>query len=88
MTDTIVDQLAAAIRQASIIPSERRLWDVEQIAAYVGVSASTVYRTMICKPGFPEAVKIEGGPLRWVAGEVMDWTERQRRPARYGKRAA
>ena len=89
MTDTtLADQLVAAIRQASAIPSERRLWSVEQIADYYGVSASTVYRTLVCRVDFPAAVKVPGGPLRWVAGEVMDWSEAHRRPARCGRHAA
>jgi predicted DNA-binding transcriptional regulator AlpA len=64
----------------------RKLWNAEQVAEYFGVSSTTVYRSMLCVPSFPEAIKIVNGPKRWVSGEVIEWAESQRE--RRGKNAA
>ena len=60
------------------MPKEKRLWNAEAVADYFGLSSSAVYRCVLCKPDFPEAIKIEGGPKRWVSGEVIEWAEGQR----------
>lgn len=64
----------------------KKLWDATQVAEYFGVSSTTVYRTILCVPSFPDAIKIENGPKRWVSGEVIDWAESQRE--RRGRRAS
>lgn len=85
-SETIASQIAKALQAAAVLPHERRLWSVERICEYFDVSDSTAYRCIICKPDFPAPIKIEGGPQRWVAGEVMAWAENCRRETR--KKAA
>jgi len=77
--------IAAELRNVIIIPPEKRLWAAEQIAEYFGSSSTTIYRTVLCKPDFPKAIKIAGGAQRWVAGEVMEWAESQRGERRNGR---
>ncbi len=60
------------------IPKGKMLWNAEAVAEYFGLSTSATYRTILCKPDFPEAIKIERGCKRWVSGEVIEWAERQR----------
>lgn len=76
------DRLIAAMS----IPQTRKLWKVEDISEYFGVSTTTCYRCILCRPDFPEAIKISDGPKRWVSGEVMEWAEANRE--RRGRKAA
>ena len=66
------------IAHAMSVPQGKQLWNAEAVADYFGVSSSTVYKTILCKPSFPEAIKIESSCKRWVAGEVMEWAESNR----------
>lgn len=86
--ETIADQIAQALHAAAVLPWEKRLWSIERICEYFDVSDSTAYRCIVCRADFPAAVKIEGGPQRWVAGEVIEWAENQRREVRLGRKAA
>lgn len=72
----------ARLARAMALPLEKRLWAVEEICDYFGVSDATAYRAILCLPDFPDPIKIEGGPQRWVAGEVIAWAEQQRRAKR------
>lgn len=72
----IVRELRAAI----VVPAERRLWGLAEIADYSGYTLSTVQQNYVCKPDFPEAIRVErGAHPRWVAGEVMAWFEGKRK---------
>lgn len=86
--ETIAAEIARALHAAAVLPHEKRLWSVTRVAEYFDVSEATCYRAIICKPTFPPPIKIEGGPLRWVCGEVVKWAENQRRQARREKKAA
>lgn len=77
--ETIASEITRALQAAAVLPHEKRLWSVSRIGEYFDVAETTVYRAIICKPDFPAPIKIEGGPLRWVAGEVIEWAEAQRR---------
>lgn len=76
----------ARLSVALTMPKEKRLWNAEAVAEYFGISLSAAYRSVLCKPDFPEPIKIEGGCKRWVSGEVMDWAESHRE--RRGRRNA
>lgn len=69
-------QLGESIKLAASIPEERRLISKAWMMEYFEVKATALER-IIATPGFPEAIKIPAGPLRWKAAEVMDWAERQ-----------
>lgn len=74
-----IDALIAVLKRPAI-PAERILWDAEQAAAYLGVTARHFAERIACKPDFPKAIRlaeIKGG-LRWKAEEVMDWAESRR----------
>lgn len=79
-----IGELAAAIRAEHAIPEKARLWDRATLCQYYGVSETTLDRTIVCRPDFPDAVRIQFGPKRWPAREVIAWTEKQRE----NKRAA
>jgi predicted DNA-binding transcriptional regulator AlpA len=79
-----IGELAAAIRAEHAIPEKARLWDRATLCQYYGVSETTLDRTIVCRPDFPDAVRIQFGPKRWPAREVITWTEKQRE----NKRAA
>ena len=80
------EQIADAVRRATIIPAEKRLVDKVWMMEYFGVRA-TALEKILARPDFPDAIKIPSGPLRWKAGEVMDWAERQH-GARITRKAA
>lgn len=87
-SETIAAEIARALHAAAVLPHEKRLWSVSRIAEYFDVSETTCYRAIICKPDFPAPIKIAGGPLRWVCGEVIEWAENQRRKVRRERKAA
>ena len=54
------------------------LWSPREIAAYIGVNPKTVYNRVLCRAGFPVAVRPTGGRRLWVRIEVEEWVKRQR----------
>lgn len=73
---TIVRELRAAI----VVPAERRLWSMAEIADYSGYSVSTVQQRIVCLTDFPDAITVDqAAQPRWPAGEVMEWFESKRR---------
>lgn len=56
------------------------LWAISDICAWAKLSRKTAYR-IIYRPGFPTAIRIDGGHPRWVADEVKDWFDAQREAA-------
>jgi hypothetical protein len=55
---------------------ERALWSLEDIAAYSRYSATQLRSHVVCRPDFPEAVRImpKAHP-RWPAGQVWAFFE-------------
>lgn len=82
MTD--LQHLVRELRSAIVVPHERRLWGLAEIADYSGFSASTVQQRHACLPDFPAAIRVDDGSQpRWVASEVWAWYEgRRRQPKR------
>ena len=72
----LLSQLTESIKLSASIPEERRLVSKAWMMEYYEVKATALER-IIALPGFPAAIKIPGGALRWKAVEVMDWTESQ-----------
>lgn len=72
-------QLLTQLRAAIVVPQERRLWGMAEIADYSGYSISTVQQRICCKPNFPKAIRVDAGAQpRWVAAEVMGWFEERK----------
>lgn len=74
-----LDALISAMKMNSI-PSDRRLWDADSIAAYLSVSVPTVLNRYACRPDFPDAIRLptagSRGTPRWNASEIMEWAAR------------
>lgn len=80
----MINRLAAAIREVSLIPENKRLWTKAHIANYVNKSEDVVDR-MTIMPDFPAAIRIPimGRKMhpQWKAVEVIAWVEKhQERP--------
>jgi predicted DNA-binding transcriptional regulator AlpA len=75
----IIKHLAAAIRDANMIPENKRLWTKAHIATYVNKSEDVVDR-MTTLPDFPAAIRIptERGKMhpQWKSVEVIAWVEK------------
>lgn len=72
------DKLTAPSNQTTRKPkSIESLWRVKDIAEYLSLSVSTIYANIICKPDFPQAVRLGKSP-RWFPNEVKIWVRRQR----------
>jgi len=54
-----------------------KLWSVSDIGEYLGYKRSTVYSRIICRPTFPQPVRLTGSP-RWFSDEVEKWVRQQR----------
>lgn len=65
--------------------SDNTLWDMNDIAAYMRLSKSTVQQRVINITGFPRAIKLpttdNGGQRRWQPNEVKAWAKRYREVA-------
>lgn len=77
-----LDELIAATRAAAI-PGEARLWDAQQIGAYLCVSARHAAERYAIRPDFPRPICLptaggERTTRRWKAAEVIEWAERYR----------
>ena len=55
-----------------------RLWAVEDIAEYFGLSRASVYTRIVSRPDFPRAIKLEGVGRRWKPAEVQAYVDRCR----------
>lgn len=82
MSDSeIIKHLVAAIKEASLIPENHRLWTKAHIANYVNKSEDVVDR-MTTVPDFPAAIRIKtkSGKMhpQWKAIEVIAWVEGQK----------
>lgn len=91
-----LDRLIAHL-EGDRVPLDDRLWDIEGIAAWLGLSVDTVSRSVVTRPGFPSPVQPVVGRLarrRWFAGEVVRWARQhrgrlpQRRAARQHQQAS
>ncbi len=72
--DDILIQILSELKNGN---ADRRLWSMDDIATYLSTSKSTVQTRIICKPDFPEAIRIptEQGRTnrRWYPAEVKKW---------------
>lgn len=74
-----ISDLVQVLRATMVVPADRRLWGIAEIADYSGYSSSNVQQNIICLPSFPKRIKVDGrAQPRWPAGEVMDWFESRR----------
>lgn len=74
--DTLVDVLVTALEHLKPKKLEETLWDVEQIAQWLGLSKVTVDTRVVTRPGFPEAfrpVESKQAQRRWFASDVHQW---------------
>ena len=58
------------------IPWELRAIGAGEVGLLLGLAARTVLETIACKPDFPMRVSMR--PATWVAGEVLEWRDRNR----------
>ena len=77
-TRKVIDLLTQILSQIQISSTDKRLWSVDDIAAYMGLSVSSVRNRVTCKLDFPRAIKMKGFNRRWYASEVRDWIIRFR----------
>jgi len=85
-TDTLAPLLQAIERLTDAVltgvPMDKRLWNAEACAQYLGYSRSHFLQHIACRPDFPRARFVgtgEGG-RRWKAAEVMRWADARRAP--------
>ena len=77
--EELVTKLAETLRAGVAVPADRRLWSIATIAEYTGFSVSTVAQRHVCRPDFPDAIRVDAGAApRWPAREVIDWYEGKR----------
>lgn len=81
----LIERLAMAIAKhiPRQIPLINRLWSIEQVAHYLGLSATYVHNHFPSAPGFPTPIRVcmkkgvKGHP-RFKAVEVIRWAEAHR----------
>lgn len=83
--DAIADQIAERLAVRLGPPPDRRLWDLEAVARFLGIAKGTL-SNMIAAGTFPQhAIKVGTGPAsrRWTEKQVTDWvTDRMFQPGR------
>lgn len=60
----------------SNVPWELRAIGATEVGLLLGQAPRTVLKTIACKPDFP--VRLTMRPATWVAGEVLEWRDRNR----------
>lgn len=83
-----IDALVAQLSKPQI-GIENTLWDGEEIADWLHLSASTVKQRVVCQPGFPKPVQPGGSKNsqpRWFASEVITWARENRGTLPTGRR--
>lgn len=79
---TVDRAMIEAIRQVAQIPTDRRLWSLATIAAFLEYEEVYVANEIVKRPDFPRPTKIGGtGHPRWKAGDVMAWADTWAIPA-------
>ncbi len=58
------------------VPWELRAIGAAEVGLLLSLAARTVLETIACKPNFPLRVSMR--PATWVAGEVLEWRDRNR----------
>lgn len=68
--------------QRPAVAAEDELWTSQDIAAYLKLSAYTVERRVVVRPGFPTSVQPCATGVkaakRWFAAEVITWLRQHR----------
>jgi len=64
-TNETLDQILLELRTGN---ADKRLWSMDDIAAYLNTSKSTVQTRIVCKPDFPTAISIPSKVIRIEAG--------------------
>lgn len=98
MSDTNMDEFISRLAEqiAGHIPHPVSLsvqrWDAKQIGSVLGVSAKTVVENYAPLPDFPEQYDLPTrsgtghSRPRWVAAEILEWTEKYRKQKRKSPR--
>lgn len=73
MTGEAIEQGFARLAIVLSMPQEKKLWNAEAVAEYFGLSASAVYRSILCKPTFlkpsrSKAAASAGSPVKSSPG--------------------
>ena len=69
------------VAEQDVRTEERIPWQQQAIGAggvglLLGIAPATVLQKVACLPDFPSRVSIR--PATWVAGEVLEWRDRNR----------
>lgn len=77
----LLEQILSKLSREPKTLDDNRLWDVSDIALYMGLSKKTVQNQYVSsdnKFGFPEPVILASGSRRWVAKEVKAFVLKRR----------
>lgn len=56
------------------LPMQLRLWRTAEIAQYLKREKRTVAEKIVCRPGFPAPIYLEGtGHPLWRASDIIEW---------------
>lgn len=71
-------QLLRQILQALENQSKPKLWKIEDVANYFGMSRATVEQKIISCDGFPKPFSVNNTHPRWIPEEIIKWVERKK----------
>jgi hypothetical protein len=74
--DGFIDRLVVALEQRKPKKLEETLWNVDQIAEWLGLSKVTVEIRVVSRPDFPSALRpvdSKQAQRRWFASDVLAW---------------
>ncbi len=79
----IEELLTSILEELRMTKVAKRLWSLDDIAAYLNRSKITVQQRVACKPDFPKAVRIPTsagklGPL-WYPDQVKAYVKRHQK---------
>lgn len=79
MPEDIKAMLAEKIRkEKEIISLDTELWEIGQIATFLGLTKGTVSSSIVSDDTFPEPIILPTNGKRWIAKEVRGWALKRR----------
>lgn len=79
MNEEANELLKQILSEMRIQNLDKRLWSMDDIATYIGLSKGTVRQRIVCKIDFPRCIKINtNGQPRWNPTEVREWINKHR----------
>lgn len=74
--EQLADRIVAALEKHKRKRLDETLWNIDQIAEWLGLSKVSVESRVVTRPDFPKALRpvdSKQAQRRWFASDVLEW---------------